>query len=248
VHNGAPYFAVQALGSSGQVLGTSPATALPAHLTLLGPASFAPAKRGLSAIPIGCYTGAACHIKLTLRAGRTLIASTGSEYVGSETAGLLYYRLTARGRRLLARARHNRLAVQATARDVSGAIATMKLNVIAVATSGRAPAHRAVQASTLRVVNAVDYVSLHGVGGILTTCRNAAVCHIALTMKVGRVVIAQTQPEYLGANELRYLIFALNARGRALLRNAPGNQLGAQLTLTDAGVSTRTRIVLVRFS
>jgi hypothetical protein len=65
---------------------------------------------------------------------------------------------------------------------------------------------------------------------------------------VGRTVIAQTRPEYLGANELSYLAFALTARGRTLLRNARGNQLGAQLTLTDAGASTTTRIVLVRFS
>jgi hypothetical protein len=45
-----------------------------------------------------------------------------------------------------------------------------------------------------------------------------------------------------------YLIFSLTPRGRALLARAHGNQLGAQLTLTNAGVSTTTRIVLVRFS
>jgi hypothetical protein len=248
VHNGASYFAVQALGSSGQVLGTSPAAAMPAHIALFGPSTFAPAKGGLGGIPAGCYTGTLCRIKLTLRAGRTLIASTGTEYIGSSSGGLLYYTLNSTGRRLLARARGNRLAVQATARDASGVSATMKLNMIAVSTRGRPPARYVAQAATVRVVNAFDYVSARGVGGILTSCRNTAVCHIATTLKVGSTVIAHTGPEYLGANELGYLIFSLTSRGRSLLRNATGNQLAAQLTLTDADASASARIVLIRFT
>jgi hypothetical protein len=248
VRNGAPYFAVQALGSSGQVLSSSPAVATPPHVSLLGPGSYAPARGGLAALPVGCYTGGACHVKLTLRAGRTIVAGTASEYVPGSSAGLVYYRLTPRGRTLLARSRRNRLAVQATVRDVSGASATAKLNVIAVSTSGRPPAHRAVQGATVQVVNAFDYVSLHGVGGVLAMCRNTPVCHIATTLRAGNAVIARTGPENLGANEMGYLIFSLTPRGRALLARAHGNQLGAQLTLTNAGVSTTTRIVLVRFS
>ncbi len=83
---------------------------------------------------------------------------------------------------------------------------------------------------------------------ILTVCRNTPVCHIATTMKVGNTVIARTGPENLGANEMGYLIFSLTPRGRSLLARARGNQLGAQLTLTNAGVAVTTRIVLVRFS
>ena len=166
----------------------------------------------------------------------------------SGNAALVYYRLTPRGRTLLARSRRNRLAVQATVRDGSGASASVKLNVIAVSTSGRAPAHHAAQGSTLRIVNPVDYVSLHGVGGILTVCRNTPVCHIATTLKVGNAVIARTGAENLGANQMGYLIFSLTPRGRTLLTHARGNQLGARLTLTNAGASTTTRIVLIRFS
>jgi hypothetical protein len=61
-------------------------------------------------------------------------------------------------------------------------------------------------------------------------------------------VIARTEPENLGANQMGYLIFSLTPRGRTLLTRARGNQLGAQLTLTNAGASTTTRIVLIRFS
>jgi hypothetical protein len=248
VRNASPYFEVQALNSGGQVLGTSPPTPMPAHVALFGPSTFAPAKGGLGAIPAGCYTGQGCHVTLTLRAGRTLVARTGSEYIGSGTGGLLYYRLTPRGRTLLARARGNRLPVKATVRDVSGATATIKVNVIATPTAGRAPSHRLVHSPTVRLVNAFDYVSSRGVGGILATCQNTALCQISTTLKVGNVVIARTGPEYLGANELGYLIFSLTSRGRALLRSARGNQLGAQLTLTNAGVSATTRIVLVSFT
>jgi hypothetical protein len=133
-------------------------------------------------------------------------------------------------------------------RDASGAAATIRVNVVAISTSGHAPTHHLTRSPTVRLVNAVDYVSPRGVGGILTTCQNSALCQIATTLKVGNVVIARTGPEYLGANELGYLIFSLNSRGRALLRTARGNQLGAQLTLTNAGASATTRIVLVRFS
>jgi hypothetical protein len=247
VHNAAPYFAVQALGSSGQVLGTSPPTPMPAHIALVGPSTFAPARGGLARLPVGCYTGALCRIRLTLRAGHTLIASTGTEYIGTNSGGMLYYSLTRRGRALLARARGNRLAVQATARDASGVTATMKLNLVAISTSGRPPARHVAQSATVRLLNTFDYVSSRGVGGILTTCRNTAVCQISTTLKVGHTTIARTGPEYLGANELRYLTFSLSSRGKALLRSATGNQLPAQLTLTDAGASATARIVLTRF-
>jgi hypothetical protein len=248
VQNAAPYFAIQALGSSGQVLGTSPPAAMPAHIALVGPSAFAPAKGGLARIPAGCYTGTLCRIRLTIRAGRTLIASTGTEYIGSNSGGLLYYTLTRRGRALLTSARGNRLAVQATARDASGVSATMKLNLIAISTSGRPPARHVAQSATVRLVNAFDYVSPRGVGGILTTCRNTAVCQIAMTLRVGNTVIAHTGAEYLGANELGYLIFSLNARGKALLRAAAGNQLPVELTLTNGGTSATASIVLIRFS
>jgi hypothetical protein len=239
---------VQALDSAGRVLGTSAATSMPPHVALFGPSTFAPARGGTGAIPAGCYTGHACRVTLTLRAGRTLVARTGSEYIGPGSGGLLYYRLTPRGRTLLSRARGNRLPVKATVRDVSGATATIKVNVVGISTTGRAPTHRLVHSSNVRLVNAFDYVSPRGVGGILATCQNTPLCQIATTLKVGNLVIARTGPEYLGANELGYLIFSLTSRGRALLQSARGNQLGAQLTLTNAGASATTRIVLVGFS
>ncbi len=246
VRNGAPYFEVQALGSSGQVLGTSQRAATPPHLALLGPATFVSASGGFGTLPAACFTGQMCQVTLALRAGRALVASTGTESLGPN-GGLLRFRLSSRGRALLARARGNRLPVQATVRASSGVAATLKVNVIAVSTSGRGPVRRTAQSSTVKLVNAVDYVSYHGAGGILAACHNAPMCQIRTTIKVGRLTVAHTGPEYLGANELGYLIFSLTSRGRALLRNARGNQLGAQLTLTSPAGSVTTPIVLVTF-
>jgi hypothetical protein len=44
------------------------------------------------------------------------------------------------------------------------------------------------------------------------------------------------------------MIFTLNSRGKSLLRKARGNQLGAQLTITDGDAAATARIVLVRFT
>lgn len=247
IHNGSPYLAVQALGSSGQLLGSSTAVAMPPHITLFGPTTFVPSTAGLGATPAGCYTGKGCHVKLTLSVGRTVVAKTGTEYIAPGGGGMLYYNLTGKGRTLLERARGNRLAVTATARDASGATATTKLSMISFSTSGRGPSRHITQSPTARIINSLDYVSSGGTGGILAGCRNTIVCDITTTLKVGRTVIAQTGGEYLGANELGYLIFKLTARGRALLRSAPGNQLAAQLTLTDGTAHGTATVALIRF-
>jgi hypothetical protein len=249
MRNAAPYFAVQAVGAGGQVLGVSPAVAMPAHISLFGPATFAPARAGFGSVPVACHTGGPCRIKLTLSVGRTVIAKTGSEYVGDGSGGLLYYNLTARGRALLRRAPGNRLLVRATARDASGATATMDLGMIGVFTTGRGPVRRLVQSPSLRIVNPTAYVSSRGgVGGILATCPNAVFCRVTTTLKVGSVVIAHTGPEYLGANELGYLIFRLTARGQSLLQRAAGNQLAAQLTITTGNATATGNVALTRFT
>lgn len=248
MRNAAPYFEVQAYGSSGQLLGASPPVPMPAHISLFGPATFAPANAGLGSIPVACFTGGPCRIKLTLSAGRTVIARTGSENIGAGGGALLYYNLTPKGRALLRQAPGNRLLVRATARDASGASATMDLSMIAVDTTGRGPARHLVQSPSLRIVNSTAFVSPRGVGGVLAMCRNAAFCRVAATLKVGGTVIAHTGPEYLGANELGYVIFSLTGRGQALLRAASGNQLGAHLTISDAGGTATGTVALARFT
>lgn len=124
-HSASHYFAVQALDASGHVLSTSPARSSPSHIAIYGRTAFVPPSTGTGGLPVGCFTNHPCHIKTSVRVGRTLVSRTGSEYLAKNTGGLVSFRLSPAGRRLLARARNRRLAVRVTAQDSSGARATV---------------------------------------------------------------------------------------------------------------------------
>ncbi len=240
-----PYFAVQALGSTGQVLASSQAVATPAHLAIYGRSVFVSAA-GVGGLPAGCFTGAACHIAATIVAGRTTIASTGREAI-SAGGGVVHFALTARGRSLLARAHARRLAVQATARDATGATASVPMTLIPFATGGPAPRRSVTQSPTLQIIGTSDFAFADRVGAILAGCYASAPCSVRTVLSTGRTMIATTGPETLGANELGYMSFHLTAAGQSLLRRARGNQLGVQVTLTDASATARANIALVGF-
>ncbi len=239
-----PYFAVQALGSTGQQLASSQTVATPAHVAIYGRSAFV-SPTGVGGLPAGCFTGGACHLATTIVAGRTTIASTGRELIPA--GGVVHFGLSAHGRSLLARARGHRLAVQATMRDASGATATVPVTLIPFAVSGPAP-RRAVQSSpALQIIGTSDFVFADHVGGILAGCFAGAPCSVRSALSVGRTVIANTGPEVLGANELGYLIFRLTAKGHSLLRQARGNQLATQVTITDGSATAHASIALVGF-
>ncbi len=239
-----PYFAVQALGSTGQVLGSSQAVATPAHLVIYGRSVFVSAA-GVGGLPVGCFTGGACHITTTIVTGRTTIASTGREAISA--GGVVHFALTARGRSLLARAHRRRLAVQATTRDATGATASVPVTLIPFATRGRAPRRSVTQSPTLQIIGTSDFAFADRVGGILAGCFASAPCSVRTVLSAGRTLIAATGPEILGANELGYMIFHLTAAGQSLLQRARGNQLGVKVTLTDASATARANIALVGF-
>jgi hypothetical protein len=98
-------------------------------------------------------------------------------------------------------------------------------------------------------VGATDFVNRHGVGGVLARCNAAVIpCQSTSTVSVGRTVVAQTGPEYLGAGDLGYLIFTLTPSGRSMLARARGNQLGAEVRITSGADTTAGRVALVGFS
>ncbi len=248
IRDAAPYFAAAPIASSGQTLAAAATTATPPHLAIFGRSAFVPPGGALVGVPAGCYTNAPCHVATTVSAGRRVLARTGSEHMGSNGAGLLWFKLTSQGRTMLERARSRRLPVQVTARDASGAAATTTINLIPFFTSGRGPGRSARQASPLRIVGTTDFVSSAGVGGILAGCFAVTPCFARTTLSVGRTVIARTGPEFLGGDELGYLIFSLTARGRTLLAHAGGNQLGARVSMTNGAPTATGQIALVGFS
>jgi hypothetical protein len=62
-----------------------------------------------------CAAEVPCHIALTLSSGRTVLARTGSEYLGAHELGYMVFSLTAAAHATLARAAGNQLGVQVSA-------------------------------------------------------------------------------------------------------------------------------------
>jgi hypothetical protein len=241
------YFAAQALNASGQVLGLSAVTPTPAHLALYGASVFVPAHAGGAGIPVGCFTGAACHVRVTVSAGRALIAASRPQRLGAG-GGLVGFMPSAAGRRLLDAGRNRRLAVTITVLDSSGVKASRRMTLVAFSDGGRAPARSSSPAAAVRAVGGTDFVSSAGTGGILAACTQPAPCAVSAQLSFGRTTIASTGREWIGAHQLSYVIFHLSGRGRALMAAAAGNQLPVSVVLSDAGALARARIALVGFS
>jgi Arylsulfotransferase (ASST) len=243
---GVPYFAVQALGSANQVLGTSGVSSVPPHIGIAGRSAFVSAT-GVGGLPAVCINNRTCHIALTITAGRTVVARTGREQVPAGGGGILFFSLTSAGRSLLAHARGHRLLVRLNGQDVSRLSLNRLITLVSFSTRGTAPARGASQARSLRFLGLTDFVSSGGVGGVLAECLATTPCHVRTTVSVGGTVIATTGSELLGARSVGYLIFTLTGGGRSMLARARGNQLGAAVTISDGGATARGQLALVRF-
>jgi Arylsulfotransferase (ASST) len=245
---GTLYFAVQALASNGQVLATSATQATSPHIGIAGRSAFV-SGAGFGGLPAICLNTRTCHIAVTITAGRTVLARTGSEQIPTEGGGVIYFALNGAGRSLLAHARGHRLLVRLSGVDAASKLRLNRLiTLIPFSTRGSAPARSAAQSSTLRIVGLTDFVSSGGVGGVLAECLATTPCHTSTTVSVGSTVIAKTRAELLGPRQVGYLIFSLTAAGRSMLAHARGNQLGAGVRITDGGATARGNIALVRFS
>ncbi len=248
VRSAAPAFAVQALDTSGEVLATSAAVKTPAHIAIYGHSAFVPTSTGTGGLPIGCYAGRTCRVATTVSVGRTPVATTGLEQIGADGFGIVFFKLSATGRRLLAHARGHRLIANVKVRDSSGTTALAVLTLIPFSTSGRGPQRSVVQSPPLRIVGVTDFVSSRGVGGILMGCGSTSTCAVNMVVSVGRTVVARTGRELIGGEELGYVIFSLTPRGRTLLARARNNQLRAKVALTAGTARATAHIALVRFS
>jgi hypothetical protein len=249
VQSAAPYFAVQALGSSNQLLAASSTVASPAHLQLFGRSSFVGKSSGVGAIPVGCYRTTGCHIVATLSAGRTTVARTATQSLSAGGTGLLYYRPTTQGWKLLAHARGARLAVRVTLRDASGMVMSGNLTLIPFTTSGLVPARSATSNWMIGVAGLSEYVWGARTGGILVRCGAVYACAgTTATLSVGRTTIASSAPSVIGGRELGYVFFSLTGKGQQLLSRAKGNQLGVSLVLRSSTSVARARLVLIQFA
>jgi hypothetical protein len=242
-----PYYAVQALSSSGATLATSNTVQVGPHLALFGRSAFV-SGGGTGAIPAECVGPSACSVSTTVSTGRTVIASTGREVLGAGHVGLLFFHLSGAGRSMLAHARGRRLAATISSASKGVVGATTSVNLVPFSTSGSGPRRSLTQSSTLQILGGTDFVSHRGVGGVLIGCLASTACRVAGRLSVGSTTIATTRPEFFGPGEVGYLMFSLSSAGSSLLARAAGNQLGTTVSLSGGGATASGQIALVRFS
>ncbi len=243
--NAFPYFAVQALGAAGQVLGSSAPVPLPASVAIFGGSVFVP-RAGLAGVPVGCLNTAPCQLTTVVTAGKTMLASTGPERV-AEAGGLAFFKLSPTGRALLARAPHHQLAVTIKVRDSFGKTASRTLKLTGFSTSGAGPRRSADPSSALRFVGTSEFVSHGWLGGVLAGCSAAAPCQTSTRIVHAGKVIATAHPQVLGVGQLGYLFFKMTSAGHRLLARARGNQLAATATISAAGTSATAHLVLAAY-
>jgi len=115
-------------------------------------------------------------------------------------------------------------------------------HVLATSGAGSVPSH-------IGVAGRSAFVSSSGTGGLPTVCFNSKTCHIAMTMTVGKTVIARTGSEQIAAQGGGILYFTLNGAGRSMLAHARGHRLLVHMTGQDVSKLSFSRyITLVPFS
>ena len=242
------YFVVQAVSSSGHVLASSAVHPDPSHVAIFAPDSFVSTTQGAGALGVGCFTRQTCHMSLRIAAGSTVLGQTARP-VPRGAGALIDFTLSSAGVSKLEHASRRRLPVTVTLRDsASGATATRSMTLIPYSIAGAGPTRSASQSPTVQLVQGTGFVSSStGTGQILAACYAPVPCQITTTVSAGGSQVAHTAREYLGVNEVGILSFRLSAAGRSMLQHASGNQLPAQITLSDGTDRASGQIALVAY-
>jgi hypothetical protein len=226
------YFEVQALNSLGQVIGTSVPVQTPPSVAIFGNSAYVGAK-GPVGVPVACLNSAPCQLEASIFDGKKRIAHSEISSV-SRHGGQLLVPLSTQTHKLVASAINSRLPATVTVTSSSGARATRPLNLVPYTISGKAPTRRAWSSTALQILAETSFVSNAWTGGILAVCKSSTPCLATTRVTLGGVALAQPKTQTLGAGEIGYLTYQLNAKAHALLREKVGNQLGARVTVTTA--------------
>jgi hypothetical protein len=239
-------YRLQALGSAGQVLGTSSIAGISQHLAVYAKTSFV-AESGSGGVPVGCFAAKPCRIVATVSSGTTVLARSGAQLIPANHTGLVYYRLSGAAQAALAKA-HQRSVTIAVQDEVSHTSATVPDTLIAYSTSGSGPTRASSPVGPLSLLGRTDFVASGGSGGVLTSCSAATPCRAAMRLSSGGTVIASTGAETEGPRSAGYFSFQLNAAGEQMLAKAPGHQLGVSVAFGGNGIASTGTIALVPYS
>ena len=247
VHGEQPYFAVQALDSSGRVLGRSKTVGSSrSRISMFSRAAFI-SGGGVGGLEVACFAARPCRLTGSISSGRTKIAHVTTQTIRANSGGVAFFTLSSRGRNLLSHARGRRLAVNATLRNTDGAVAFNHLDLVPYRTSGKAPAHSVRQTRSLRTLVHTAFISGGGIGGVFAQCSATTPCHVRVTVRAGGRVVATTPSQFIAAQDCGTLFFRLTRAGSEMLYRSRGNDLAAQLSASNAGQTAVAQISLVRY-
>lgn len=246
LHSEPRFLRVQALDSSHHVLGTSTVHVEHSHVSIFGPDAFVPARGGYSRLPVGCFTGHNCHISVKVDWGSHLIAQSAAQAVTSRTGKLIRFLLSSVGRRDIANTTGHQIRVLVTIHDSSGDTASKHMKLYSYSITGPGPKRSTHQSATVQVGDENAYVSSSGRAQLLTTCYGPAPCRVHGTLTAGGSTIGAAT-EQIGAEEVGDIYFQLTSAGRTMLRQATGNQLAAQVKLTNGHDTATGHIALISY-
>lgn len=89
-------------------------------LQFLQGVGFVSSATGKAQFLIGCFAASPCRITTTVFANGHQIARSTPQYVGVDEVGVVHFKLSPAGRKMLAHARGNQLPVQIRLRDPAG--------------------------------------------------------------------------------------------------------------------------------
>jgi hypothetical protein len=248
LHSEPRYFEVQALDSHGRILGTSDPHVDRPHLAIFTPAAFVESSGGQTSIPVGCLMGHDCTVSTTITAGRSTLARASGARISSGTGSLVGLRLPAGARTRVERAPGHRLQVEVTVRDASGASTSTHMALIAYSVSGPSPPRHLSGSPTAQIVSANAFANSSGQVGIVAACYGSSPCHLRATLTADGTVIGTSQSEHLGTDELGEVYLQLTPAGKLMLEHAAGNQLAAELELSNGGDTATGQIDLIGYS
>ncbi|HLI58375.1 MAG TPA: DUF1906 domain-containing protein [Solirubrobacteraceae bacterium] len=235
-HDGDPYLQVQALSATGQVLGSSGVVATPPHVAVFGHSAFVPA-HGPGGLPVACFAISGCRISTTVWLGRRLLVRTSGARVAAG-GGIDHFPVSPAVHRLVSRAGNRGLPTTIVVRTTTGRSTKAAIRLVRFTTSGRGPRRRALSSSAgaMRILGGTMFVSHGWTGGVLVACPQPTPCTATPIVRVRGHVVAISRAQTIGPEELGYLSFQMTGAGHRMLMRAPGNQLGATISVTSPAV------------
>jgi hypothetical protein len=235
-HDGDPYFQLQALGATGQVIGSSGVITAPPHVAMFGRSAFVPA-HGPGGLPVECFAITGCRISTTIWLGHRLLVRTRGARVAAG-GGIDHFPVSPSVHRLVSRAGNRGLSTTVVVRTTTGRSTKGTMRLVPFRTWGAGPRRRALSrsAGAMRILGATEFVSHGWTGGVLVACPQFTPCTATPTVRVRGRAIAVSHAQKIGPEEIGYLSFQMTGAGHRMLMRAADNQLGATISVASPGV------------